>query len=121
MSNLEKIVQDLSALKITEAAELVKLLEKEWNVSSAAPIAVAAAAAVSEAAAKTEFDVILVEVGANKVAVIKEVRAITGLGLIEAKTLVEGTPKAVKSGIANDEAEKIKQLLEATGAKVEIK
>lgn len=121
MSNLEKIVQELSALKVTEAAELVKLLEKEWGVSAAAPIATATVAAAPEAATKTEFDVMLVEVGVNKVAVIKEVRAATGLGLVEAKTLVENAPKAVKSGVSKDEAEKIKQLFEAAGAKIEIK
>ncbi|MDJ1257236.1 MAG: 50S ribosomal protein L7/L12 [Candidatus Midichloria sp.] len=122
MSNLEKIVQELSTLKITEAAELVKLLEKEWGVSAAAPMAVSSAAAAPEAAAaQTEFDVMLLEAGANKVAVIKEVRSATGLGLVEAKTLVESAPKAVKSGVSKEDAEKIKQFLEAAGAKVEIK
>ncbi|WHQ47096.1 MAG: 50S ribosomal protein L7/L12 [Candidatus Midichloria sp.] len=121
MSNLEKIVQELSALKITEAAELVKLLEQEWGVSATAPMAVSSAVAASEAAAQTEFDVMLLEAGANKVSVIKEVRSATGLGLVEAKTLVESVPKAVKSGVSKEDAEKIKQLLEAAGAKVEIK
>ncbi|CAG7589943.1 MAG: 50S ribosomal protein L7/L12 [Candidatus Midichloria sp.] len=121
MSNLEKIVQELSALKIMEAAELVKLLEQEWGVSAAAPMTVSSAAVASEAAAQTEFDVMLLEAGANKVAVIKEVRSATGLGLVEAKTLVESAPKAVKSGVSKEDAEKIKQLLEAVGSKVEIK
>jgi len=120
MSNLEKIVQELSSLKIIEAAELVKLLEKEWGVSAAAQTSVVASAA-TEVVVQTEFDVMLIEVGANKVSVIKEVRVITGLGLIEAKTLVESAPKAVKSGISKEDAEKIKQTLEGAGAKVEIK
>ena len=124
MADLAKIVEDLSALTVLEAAELSKLLEEKWGVSAAAPVAVAAAgAAGGEAAAeeKTEFDVILVDGGASKINVIKEVRAITGLGLKEAKDLVEGAPKPVKEGAAKDEAEKIKAQLEAAGAKIELK
>ncbi|MDM7851255.1 50S ribosomal protein L7/L12 [Pseudochrobactrum kiredjianiae] len=123
MADLAKIVEDLSALTVLEAAELSKLLEEKWGVSAAAPVAAAAAAGAPAAAAeeKTEFDVILVEGGANKINVIKEVRAITGLGLKEAKDLVEGAPKAVKEAASKDEAEKIKAQLEAAGAKVELK
>ena len=125
MSKLEKIVEDLSALTVLEAAELSKLLEEKWGVSAAAPVAVAAAgpaaAAAPAAEAQTEFAVILADAGANKIHVIKEVRAITGLGLGEAKALVEGAPKAVKEGVNKDEAEKIKKQLEAAGAKVELK
>ncbi|GAA0601604.1 50S ribosomal protein L7/L12 [Paenochrobactrum glaciei] len=125
MADLAKIVEDLSALTVLEAAELSKLLEEKWGVSAAAPVAVAAAggAAAGGAAAeeKTEFDVILVDGGASKINVIKEVRAITGLGLKEAKDLVEGAPKPVKEGAAKDEAEKIKAQLEAAGAKIELK
>ena len=123
MADLAKIVDDLSALTVLEAAELSKLLEEKWGVSAAAPVAAAAAAGAPAAAAeeKTEFDVILVEGGANKINVIKEVRALTGLGLKEAKDLVEGAPKAVKEGASKDEAEKIKAQLEAAGAKVELK
>lgn len=125
MADLAKIVEDLSALTVLEAAELSKMLEEKWGVSAAAPVAVAAAgggAAPAEAAEeKTEFDVVLVDAGAQKINVIKEVRGITGLGLKEAKDLVEGAPKAVKEGIAKDEAEKIKATLEAAGAKVELK
>ena len=125
MAELAKIVEDLSALTVLEAAELSKMLEEKWGVSAAAPVAVAAAAggaAPAEAAEeKTEFDVVLVDAGAQKINVIKEVRGITGLGLKEAKDLVEGAPKAVKEGIAKDEAEKIKATLEAAGAKVELK
>lgn len=125
MTDLAKIVDDLSNLTVLEAAELSKLLEEKWGVSAAAPVAVAAAggAAAGGAAAeeKTEFDVVLVDGGASKINVIKEVRAITGLGLKEAKDLVEGAPKPVKEGAAKDEAEKIKAQLEAAGAKVELK
>jgi len=123
MADLAKIVEDLSALTVLEAAELSKLLEEKWGVSAAAPVAVAAAAGAAAPAAeeKTEFDVILVDGGASKINVIKEVRALTGLGLKEAKDLVEGAPKAVKEGASKDEAEKIKAQLEAAGAKVELK
>ena len=119
MADIAKIVDDLSALTILEAAELVKLLEEKWGVSAAAPVAVAAAAAPVEE--QTEFNVILVDAGANKINVIKEVRAITGLGLKEAKDLVEGAPKAVKEAVSKDEAEKVKKQLEGAGAKVELK
>lgn len=124
MADLAKIVDDLSALTVLEAAELSKLLEEKWGVSAAAPVAVAAAGGAAPAAAaeeKTEFDVVLVDGGANKINVIKEVCAITGLGLKEAKDLVEGAPKAVKEAASKDEAEKIKAQLEAAGAKVELK
>lgn len=123
MADLAKIVDDLSALTVLEAAELSKLLEEKWGVSAAAPVAAAAAAGAPAAAAeeKTEFDVVLADGGANKINVIKEVRAITGLGLKEAKDLVEAAPKAVKEGASKDEAEKIKAQLEAAGAKVELK
>ena len=118
-SSLESIVEALSQLTILEAASLVKQLEEKWGVSAAAPVA--AAAPVEAVAAKTEFDVMLVSVGANKVNVIKEVRALTGLGLIEAKTLVESAPKAVKSGVSKEESDKVKVALEAAGATVEVK
>lgn len=125
MADLEKIAEELSALTVLEAAELSKLLEEKWGVSAAAPVAVAAApgAGGGEAAAeeKTEFDVVLADVGAKKINVIKEVRAITGLGLKEAKELVESAPKPVKEGVDKDEAEKIKEALEGAGAKVELK
>jgi large subunit ribosomal protein L7/L12 len=126
MADLAKIVDDLSALTVLEASELSKMLEEKWGVSAAAPVAVAAAgggAAAPAAAAeeKTEFDVILAAFGDNKINVIKEVRAITGLGLGEAKALVEGAPKPVKEGVAKAEAEDIKKKLEAAGAKVELK
>jgi large subunit ribosomal protein L7/L12 len=125
MADLAKIVEDLSALTVLEAAELSKLLEEKWGVSAAAPVAVAAAGGGAAPAAaveeKTEFDVILTEAGANKIEVIKEVRALTGLGLKEAKDLVEGAPKAVKEGVSKAEAEDIKKKLEAAGAKVELK
>ena len=125
MANLDKLVEDLSALTVLEAAELSKLLEDKWGVSAAAPVAVAAApgaAAGGEAAEeKTEFDVILAGAGDKKINVIKEVRGITGLGLKEAKDLVEGAPKAVKEGVSKDEAEEIKGKLEAAGASVEVK
>ena len=120
MTDLNKIVDELSALTIMEAADLAKMLEEKWGVSAAAPVAVAAAgaAAVEE---KTEFDVILVDGGANKINAIKEVRTITGLGLKEAKDLVEGAPKELKKGVSKDEAEKLKKQLEAAGCKVELK
>ena len=126
MADLAKIVDDLSSLTVLEAAELSKLLEEKWGVSAAAPVAVAAVAGGAGAAAaaeeeKTEFDVILTDAGANKINVIKEVRGITGLGLKEAKDLVEGAPKAVKEGVNKDEADKIKAQLEKAGAKVELK
>jgi large subunit ribosomal protein L7/L12 len=123
MADLAKIVEDLSALTVLEAAELSKMLEEKWGVSAAAPVAVAAAAAAPAEAAeeKTEFDVVLVDAGAQKINVIKEVRGITGLGLKEAKDLVEGAPKPVKEAVSKDEAEKIKGVLEAAGAKVELK
>jgi large subunit ribosomal protein L7/L12 len=125
MADLSKIVEDLSKLTVLEAAELSKLLEDKWGVSAAAPVAVAAAAGGGAAAAaveeKTEFDVILTEAGANKINVIKEVRAITALGLKEAKDLVEAAPKAVKEGVSKDEAAKLKAQLEGAGAKVEVK
>jgi large subunit ribosomal protein L7/L12 len=125
MADLEKLVDDLSALTVMEAAELSKLLEEKWGVSAAAPVAVAAVAggAGGEAAAeeKDEFDVILASAGDKKINVIKEVRAITGLGLKEAKELVEGAPKPVKEGAAKDEAEEIKKKLEEAGATVELK
>jgi large subunit ribosomal protein L7/L12 len=127
MADLAKIVDDLSKLTVLEAAELSKLLEEKWGVSAAAPVAVAAAGAAGGAAAaapveeKTEFDVVLTDVGAQKINVIKEVRAITGLGLKEAKDLVEGAPKPVKEGVSKADADKFKAQLEAAGAKVELK
>lgn len=124
MADLVKIVEDLSNLTVLEAAELSKLLEEKWGVSAAAPVAVAAVgggAAAAPVEEKTEFDVILVDAGAQKINVIKEVRVITGLGLKEAKDLVEGAPKAVKEAATKDEAAKIKTQLEAAGAKVELK
>ena len=123
MANLDTLVDQLSALSVIEAAELSKMLEEKWGVSAAAPVAVAAAAAPAAAAAeeKTDFTVVLADGGANKINVIKEVRAITGLGLKEAKDLVEGAPKTVKEGVNKDEAEKIKKLLVDAGAKVELK
>ncbi len=124
MADLAKIAEDLSALTVLEAAELSKMLEEKWGVSAAAPVAVAAAAGGGEAAAveeKTEFDVVLASAGAQKINVIKEVRAITGLGLKEAKDLVEGAPKPVKEGVTKDEAEKLKAQLEGAGASVELK
>jgi large subunit ribosomal protein L7/L12 len=125
MADLAKLVDDLSALTVLEAAELSKLLEEKWGVSAAAPVAVAAAAGGAAPAAaaeeKTEFDVILVDAGANKINVIKEVRAITALGLKEAKDLVEGAPKAVKEAVSKDEAAKLKAQLEGAGAKVDVK
>jgi large subunit ribosomal protein L7/L12 len=123
MANLDKIVEDLSALTVLEAAELSKLLEEKWGVSAAAPVAVAAAGAAPAAAAeeKTEFTVQLTSAGDKKIEVIKEVRAITGLGLKEAKDLVEGAPKAVKEGVNKADAEKFKAQLEKAGAKVDLK
>ncbi|MEM8703409.1 MAG: 50S ribosomal protein L7/L12 [Pseudomonadota bacterium] len=126
MADLEKLVEELSSLTVMEAAELSKLLEEKWGVSAAAPVAVAAAggAAGGDAAAveeKTEFDVVLSAAGDKKINVIKEVRAITGLGLKEAKELVESAPKAVKEGVAKDEAEELKKKLEEAGASVELK
>ncbi len=125
MADLAKLVDDLSALTVLEASELSKMLEEKWGVSAAAPVAAAAPAGGGAAAApaeeKTEFDVILASFGENKINVIKEVRAITGLGLGEAKALVEGAPKAVKEAASKAEAEDIKKKLEAAGAKVELK
>lgn len=123
-TDLNEIVEKLSALSVMEAAELSKLLEEKWGVSAAAPVAVAAAGAAPAAAAaeeKTEFTVVLADAGANKINVIKEVRAITGLGLGEAKTFVESAPKPVKEGVSKEDAEKFKKQLEAAGAKVELK
>jgi len=126
MADLEKIVETLSSLTVLEAAELSKMLEEKWGVSAAAPVAAVAvtggaAAGGAPVEEKTEFDVILADGGAQKINVIKEVRAITGLGLKEAKDLVEGAPKPVKEGVTKDEAEKIKASLEGAGAKVELK
>jgi large subunit ribosomal protein L7/L12 len=126
MADLAKLVDDLSSLTVLEAAELAKLLEEKWGVSAAAAVAVAAAPGAAGAGAapveeQTEFTVVLAAAGDKKIEVIKEVRAITGLGLKEAKDLVEGAPKPVKEGVAKDEAEKIKATLEKVGAKVELK
>ncbi|MBB4573609.1 50S ribosomal protein L7/L12 [Rhizobium sp. MC63] len=127
MADLAKIVEDLSSLTVLEAAELSKMLEEKWGVSAAAPVAVAAVAGGAGGAAapaeeeKTEFDVVLTDAGANKINVIKEVRAITGLGLKEAKDLVEGAPKAVKEGVSKAEAADIKKKLEDAGAKADVK
>ena len=125
MADLNKIVDDLSSLTVLEAAELSKMLEEKWGVSAAAPVAAAAAPAAGggEAAEeeKTEFDIELSEAGSNKIAVIKEVRTITGLGLKEAKDLVEGAPKPLKQGVKKEEAEEMKKTLEAAGAKVTLK
>ena len=124
MADLSKLVEDLSALTVLEAAELSKMLEEKWGVSAAAPVAMAAAPGAAAAAPveeKTEFTVVLASAGDKKIEVIKEVRAITGLGLKEAKDLVEGAPKTVKEGVSKDEAEKLKKQLEAAGAKVELK
>ena len=123
MADLQKIVDDLSSLTVLEAAELAKLLEEKWGVSAAAAVAVAgpAAAAAAPAEEKTEFTVVLAAAGEKKIEVIKEVRAITGLGLKEAKDLVEGAPKAVKEGVNKDEAEKIKKQIEDAGGTVELK
>src|SRR5918911_918491 len=127
MANLQELVDDLSALTVIEAAELSKMLEEKWGVSAAAPVAVAAApgagagGAAAPAAEKTEFNVVLAAAGDKKINVIKEVRAITGLGLKEAKDLVEGAPKAVKEGVGKEEANKLKAQLEGAGAKVDLK
>ena len=126
MADLQKLVDELSSLTVLEAAELSKLLEEKWGVSAAAPVAVAAAPAAGAAAAapveeQTEFTVILAKAGDKKINVIKEVRTITGLGLKEAKDLVEGAPKAVKEGVSKDEVAKIKKMLEDAGATVEVK
>lgn len=124
MADLAKLVDELSALTVMEAADLSKMLEEKWGVSAAAAVAVAAGGAAAAGAAaeeKDEFDVILAEAGANKINVIKEIRAITQLGLKEAKDLVDGAPKTVKEGVAKAEAEEIKAKLEAAGAKVELK
>jgi large subunit ribosomal protein L7/L12 len=125
MTDLAKIVDTLSSLTVLEAAELSKLLEEKWGVSAAAPVAVAAAGGAAAAAApaeeKTEFDVVLADAGAQKINVIKEVRAITGLGLKEAKDLVEAAPKPVKEGVSKADADKFKAQLEAAGAKVDLK
>jgi large subunit ribosomal protein L7/L12 len=127
MADLTKIADELSSLTILEAAELVKLLEEKWGVSAAAPVAMAAAGGAGGAAPaaaveeQTEFTVMLAEIGPNKINVIKEVRAITGLGLKEAKDLVEAAPKAVKEGVSKDEAAKLKKQLEDAGAKVDVK
>ena len=121
-ANLEKIVDDLSVLTVLEAAELSKLLEEKWGVSAAAPVAVAAAAAPAEAVEeKTEFDVVLASYGEKKINVIKEVRAMTGLGLKEAKDLVEGVPNTIKEAVGKEEADALKKKLEDAGATVEIK
>ncbi len=125
MADLQKIVDTLSGLTVLEAAELAKMLEEKWGVSAAAPVAMMAAGVAAGAAApaeeKTEFTVVLASAGAQKINVIKEVRAITNLGLKEAKDLVEGAPKPVKEGVSKDEAEKIKKQLEGAGATVELK
>jgi large subunit ribosomal protein L7/L12 len=125
MANLQKIVDELSGLTVLEAADLAKMLEEKWGVSAAAAVAVAAGPAAGGGAAaaeeKTEFTVVLASAGDKKIEVIKEVRALTGLGLKEAKDLVEGAPKTVKEGVAKDEANKIKATLEKVGAKVELK
>ena len=125
MANLQQIVEDLSALTVLEASELSKMLEEKWGVSAAAPMAMAAvagaAAPVEEVEEQTEFDVVLAAIGDKKINVIKEVRAITGLGLKEAKDLVEAAPKPVKEGVSKDEAAKLKEQLEGAGATVEVK
>lgn len=122
MADLAKLVDQLSELSVLEAAELSKLLEEKWGVTAAAPVAVAAAGPAAAAAEeKDEFEVVLTAAGDNKISVIKEVRAITGLGLKEAKDLVDGAPKAIKESVKKDEAEKIKEQIEAAGGKVELK
>ena len=124
MADLEKIAKDLSSLSVIEAAELSKILEEKWGVSAAVPAAAAAAPASGEtevAEEKTDFEIVLSEAGGNKIAVIKEVRTVTALGLKEAKDLVEGAPKSLKKGVPKAEAEEIKKKLEAAGAKVELK
>lgn len=120
-TNLDQIVENLSKLTILEAADLVKMLEEKWGVTAAAAVVAGPAAGAAAVEEKTEFDVILMDAGANKINAIKEVRAITGLGLKEAKDLVEGAPKPVKTGVSKDEAEKLKKQLEEAGAKVEVK
>lgn len=123
-AHLEKIVEELSKLTVLEAAELSKMLEEKWGVSAAAPVAVAAVGAAPAAAAaeeKTEFDVVLTDAGSSKIGVIKVVRELTGLGLTEAKAVVESAPKAIKEAVSKDEANKMKEKLEAAGAKVELK
>ena len=121
MADIQKLVEELSKLTVLEAVELSKALEETWGVSAAAAVAVAAGPVAAAAEEKSEFDVVLAEVGANKLAVIKAVKDITGLGLGEAKALVESAPKAVKEAVAKDEADKMKATLEAAGAKVEMK
>jgi len=121
MADIQKLVEELSKLSVLEAVELSKALEETWGVSAAAAVAVAAGPVAAAAEEKLEFDVVLAEVGANKLAVIKAVKEATGLGLGEAKALVESAPKAIKEGLAKDEAEKLKASLEAAGAKVEMK
>jgi large subunit ribosomal protein L7/L12 len=123
MADLQKLVDDLSTLTVLEAADLAKMLEEKWGVSAAAAVAVAAAPGAAAAAVeeKTEFTVVITAIGEKKIEVIKEVRALTGLGLKEAKDLVEGAPKPVKEGVTKDEAEKVKAQLEKAGAKVELK
>ena len=121
MADIQKLVEELSKLTVLEAVELSKALEETWGVSAAAAVAVAAGPADAAAEEKTEFDVVLAEAGANKLAVIKAVKDITGLGLGEAKALVESAPKAIKEAVAKDEAEKMKATIEAAGAKVELK
>ncbi|MBO4700579.1 MAG: 50S ribosomal protein L7/L12 [Alphaproteobacteria bacterium] len=121
MADIQKLVEELSKLTVLEAVELSKALEETWGVSAAAAVAVAAGPAAAAAEEKTEFDVVLTDIGANKLAVIKAVKDITGLGLGEAKALVESAPKAVKEAVAKDEAEKMKATIEAAGAKVELK
>ncbi|MBE6460538.1 MAG: 50S ribosomal protein L7/L12 [Alphaproteobacteria bacterium] len=121
MADIQKLVEELSKLSVLEAVELSKALEETWGVSAAAAVAVAAGPVAAAAEEKSEFDVVLAEIGANKLAVIKAVKEATGLGLGEAKALVESAPKAVKEGLAKDEAEKLKASLEAAGAKVEMK
>ena len=121
MADIQKLVEELSKLTVLEAVELSKALEETWGVSAAAAVAVAAGPAAAAAEEKSEFDVVLADAGANKLAVIKAVKDITGLGLGEAKALVEGAPKTVKEAVAKDEAEKMKATLEGAGAKVELK
>ncbi len=121
MADIQKLVEELSKLTVLEAVELSKALEETWGVSAAAAVAVAAGPVAAAAEEKSEFDVVLAEIGANKLAVIKAVKEATGLGLGEAKALVESAPKAIKEGLAKDEAEKLKAALEAAGAKVEMK
>src|SRR6476660_3671589 len=121
MADLQKLVDDLSTLTVLEAADLAKMLEEKWGVSAAAAVAAAPGAAAAAVEEKTEFTVVLTAIGEKKIEVIKEVRALTGLGLKEAKDLVEGAPKPVKEGVTKDEAEKVKAQLEKAGAKVELK